>query len=439
MTEESSQPLLAAQPHYASVNMTADEKGDAEANKLAVSESTALLNDAPPRTEPGGRVLSLDQFRGFVVLYSFILPMLGALDLMPPVFKHMNSFFSLQDATMPMFYVAIGFAMQLTLGKLLRRSGFRVVALKQIKRSWTLFIIGMVYNSVDGFESWYGDDGMQQSWYTIFWRPWFFTTLTIIPVAQLVILPVIGRPWATRAAYAVVLAVLYSVGQYYFWFEYMFHYADGGLFGTLSWGWVMLVGSFLDDFITWARRDRKARGLRSLDRASLKQVGLGVAVLLLGAGALMGAGVAYTTIRQDLSPVCFDLGTAGRPAVPCAPYGIVNVPFVMPDPPYISMFSMSQWSSSFSMQAFGAGWGVLVYTVFYVLADELGAAWSLLTVLSQNALLHYMLRDFVFTFIRDIFPSDAPLWMICVLVPLSLLLNLSLAYYLKRNSLYLRV
>ena len=135
----------------------------------------------------------------------------------------------------------------------------------------------------------------------------------------------------------------------------------------------------------------------------------------------------------------FDTPMAGRPAVPCAPYGIVNVPFVMPDPPYISMFSMSQWSSSFSMQAFGAGWGVLVYTVFYVLADELGAAWSLLTVLSQNALLHYMLRDFVFTFIRDIFPSDAPLWMICVLVPLSLLLNLSLAYYLKRNSLYLRV
>ena len=100
---------------------------------------------------------------------------------------------------------------------------------------------------------------------------------------------------------------------------------------------------------------------------------------------------------------------------------------------------MSQWAASFSIQAFGAGMAVAVYAVIYLLAEEFGWTWGPLNVLSQNALLLYMLRRPVFNLIRGIFPSDGPLWLVPILVALSLILNFTVAYYLKRNKLFLRV
>jgi hypothetical protein len=40
------------------------------------------------------RVVSLDQYRGFVILWSLIIPLLGGLQAAPVQFKHNRNFFS---------------------------------------------------------------------------------------------------------------------------------------------------------------------------------------------------------------------------------------------------------------------------------------------------------------------------------------------------------
>ena len=308
--------------------------------------TTALLGDASKAvyvdaaTAAPGRVVSLDQFRGFVIFYSWVLPMVAYLDAMPPVVKHNNSFCSLQDLTMPFFYTAIGFAMQLTLAKLLQRSGFKAVAVKQLRRSAVLFFVGLLYHGWEGFGSWYGPDGMQEAFWTLFYKPWFFNTLTIIPVSQALLIPVIGRAWPWRAGYALLLSTLYAVGQYQFWFARMYKYADGGLWGTLSWAAVMLVGTFLDDFAKAARRGATSRSWRQYGRHDVVCIVKATALLVAGASVLIGAGIGYSAMPQDWSPVCF-LAAAGSgwPTVPCSDSRVVSIPFVMPDPPVVSMFS----------------------------------------------------------------------------------------------------
>ena len=80
------------------------------------------------------RILSLDTFRGLVILQSLILPMVGHFNQAAPVFKHSNSFFSMADSTSVIFYVAIGFAMQLTLSRLRSKEGLWAMLMKQLKR-----------------------------------------------------------------------------------------------------------------------------------------------------------------------------------------------------------------------------------------------------------------------------------------------------------------
>ncbi len=41
------------------------------------------------------RLVSLDQYRGFVILCSLIVPLVGRLDAAPAVFSHNNNFFSI--------------------------------------------------------------------------------------------------------------------------------------------------------------------------------------------------------------------------------------------------------------------------------------------------------------------------------------------------------
>jgi hypothetical protein len=44
---------------------------------------------------PNERVASLDQYRGFVILCSLFMPLLGRLKAMPAVFRHNRNFFSI--------------------------------------------------------------------------------------------------------------------------------------------------------------------------------------------------------------------------------------------------------------------------------------------------------------------------------------------------------
>jgi hypothetical protein len=97
---------------------------------------------------------------------------------------------------MPQFYLAIGFAMQLTLGRLRAKNGIREVIIKQLRRSRTLYIIGLlVYNVSFQFQHTWANLGTNwpQLLLIPIWNKGLFQTLTIIATAQFIILPVMTR------------------------------------------------------------------------------------------------------------------------------------------------------------------------------------------------------------------------------------------------------
>jgi hypothetical protein len=62
---------------------------------VTATSHSAPIDASQAPVAPKERLTSLDQFRGFVILCSLIVPLLGRLDAAPNVFKHRNTFFSL--------------------------------------------------------------------------------------------------------------------------------------------------------------------------------------------------------------------------------------------------------------------------------------------------------------------------------------------------------
>jgi hypothetical protein len=154
------------------------------------------------------------------------------------------------DATMPQFYVAIGFAMQLTLVRLRAKKGIRGVVRKQLQRSFKLYMVAFVTYSIENQKSW---ANLCENWHKLLLQPILsrnvFMTLAVISVTQLIILPVITRPVWIRMCYMVASMAIYMLGQWAFWLKYQWHNAvDGGSFGAFSWAFVMIAGTFLNDW-----------------------------------------------------------------------------------------------------------------------------------------------------------------------------------------------
>ena len=154
------------------------------------------------------------------------------------------------DATMPQFYVAIGFAMQLTLLRLREKKGIRAVFLKQLRRTRTLYVISLLLEGIDKQTSW---AKLRDDWPKLFLQPIYgrslFGTLNIIGLAQLVIVPVITRPVWIRVCYMFGSMAVYMLGQWAFFLKFQWENAlDGGSFGAFSWAFPMLAGSLLNDW-----------------------------------------------------------------------------------------------------------------------------------------------------------------------------------------------
>jgi hypothetical protein len=85
--------------------------------------------------------------------------------------------------------------MQLTLLRLRAKKGIREVIIKQLKRSRTLYLVGLVLSVIDDQKSW---SNLGDNWTKLplqfIWCGRLFQTLTIISIGQLIILPVITRP-----------------------------------------------------------------------------------------------------------------------------------------------------------------------------------------------------------------------------------------------------
>ncbi|QDU79103.1 hypothetical protein Pla110_08070 [Polystyrenella longa] len=96
----------------------------------------------PPATNTG-RIVSMDQFRGYTVLGMFIVNYLGHFDNVYTTLLHNDYFFSYADTIMPAFIFAVGFSFRLTILKRLPQLGKTKTYLSYVRRSLALILVSV--------------------------------------------------------------------------------------------------------------------------------------------------------------------------------------------------------------------------------------------------------------------------------------------------------
>jgi predicted acyltransferase len=181
---------------------------------------------------PGGRITSLDQFRGFAIFGMILVNYLGHFESVPVTFKHPNYGMTFANTIAPFFLFAVGMGFRMSLINQIRKSGRSKSYLIAAKRYLTLILIGIVL---------YGPDPKLGMW----------DALVDIGFAGLITLPFILSQRGVRITVAIAFLILYqgifTFSGYGEWT--MIHSIDGGPLGVLSWASILIFGTLLmDDF-----------------------------------------------------------------------------------------------------------------------------------------------------------------------------------------------
>lgn len=131
---------------------------------------------------------------------------------------------------------------------------------------------------------------------------------------------------------------------------------------------------------------------------------------------------------------------------------LAEAPFVQPaaddprvDPPpylmhrYWNYWMMTQRGGSLSYVTFGAGFSLLVYVLFYVLADMLGVRIGVFRTFGTNALAAYVLHGIIGGAVKSFIPQDAPAWYVITALCFDFFLIWLFVRTLEKNKIFLRV
>jgi len=108
------------------------------------------------QSQSSGRIVSMDQFRGYTVAGMFVVNFLASYTAIHAVFKHNNTYFSYADSIMPSFIFAVGFSFRLTVLRRRSKWGFFRTYFSYIKRSIALVVVSlMIFGFGGGFKDWH--------------------------------------------------------------------------------------------------------------------------------------------------------------------------------------------------------------------------------------------------------------------------------------------
>lgn len=362
------------------------------------------------------RIASLDQFRGFTVLGMFLVNFVGsyaAIKSTLPVLCHHHTYCSYADTIMPQFFFAVGFGYRMTFLKRWQAHGVRTAYGHAIKRAFALILLGFIVHHLDGrYDTW---TKLEELGWRGFFRDSFqrnfFQTLTHIGITSLWVLPVIAARPSVRIAYAVASAVLFhwlSERGYYDWVMKR-PGIDGGPLGFLTWTLPLTAGTLAFDVLAGKKRP--------------------VARLLIGGALLMVLGYALS---------CLNLVTPPNSAAGGLQSLLIEPPFVPPSEP-VNIWTMSQRAGSVSYLTFGAGFSLVVYSLFVLVSDMGPVRVGLFRTLGTNALVGYILHDLVNDAVKPFVPKDAPLWYVFAGFGVSLGICYLVLRFLERQRLYVKL
>ncbi|MFO0952267.1 MAG: heparan-alpha-glucosaminide N-acetyltransferase domain-containing protein [Isosphaeraceae bacterium] len=398
-----------------------------------------------------GRIVSMDQFRGYTVAGMCVVNFLGGLAAIHPFFKHNNNYFSYADTIMPSFMFAVGFSFRLTAKKRMEQGGMSAVYRKTIVRGLGLVLFSlMMYGFGETFKK-FDDYTTKSVWEFLVGlvKANLWETLGVIGVAQILVLPFIGASSRVRLLTALAFWGVHVAITYFFNWDFVYGRPnaldrllgtegstawDGGCFGLMMWGSLMLLGSLAYD-ATSAHRPGPA---------SARLVGWGVVLMAVGyvlsCLSLLFVGEPVDS-RRGLpeSPVLPPLAKiSGRPLDTM----LAEPPFVQPPPPKerpINYWMMNKKIVSLPFVLSSGGFAMIVYGLFVLACDAGSLRVGLFRTFGQNALAAYLLHHLVEEQTLTLVPKDSPLWWCLVGLAFFYVVTYTFVRYLEKQGIYVKL
>ncbi|MBE3040251.1 MAG: DUF1624 domain-containing protein [Chloroflexi bacterium] len=234
------------------------------------------------------RISSIDQFRGFAILTMVLANYMGGASIIPAWLKHAPDVgLTVIDLIAPFFIFAIGLTYGLSFRHRLERDG----AFKTYSHFFTryLAIIGLGA-IISAGETAFGLNPSSIDW----------GVLQAIGMAGLITLIVIRLPSVYRWIIGAGILVVYQVVLDHFWLDIVVRSPHGGLFGSLNWAAMLILGTALADLFHGEGRWKKA-----FPWASLAVLAAGIALAFLSPVSKNRVSASYVLVSLGASALLF--------------------------------------------------------------------------------------------------------------------------------------
>ena len=237
---------------------------------------------------PKQRLLSIDQFRGFAILTMVLANFMGAVVVIPAWLKHAPDVgLTVIDLIAPFFIFAIGLTYGLSFHHRLERDGAFSAYSHFLTRFLAIIGLGAIISA--------GETALGENPSGIDWG-----VLQAIGMAGLLTLIVIRLPSIYRWLIGAAILVVYQLLLDHFLLNLTLRSPHGGLFGSLDWAAMMILGTALADLFHAEGRLRKAYPWASM---AVLAIGVGLAFLLPVSKHRVSA--SYVLISLGISALLF--------------------------------------------------------------------------------------------------------------------------------------
>lgn len=192
------------------------------------------------------RITSIDQFRGFAILTMVPANFMVGIQIIPAWLKHAPDIgLTVIDLIAPFFIFAIGLTYGLSFNRRIERDGAFKTYSNFLTRYLAIIGLGAIISA--------GETALGQNASGIDWG-----VLQAIGMAGLVTLLVIRLPSIYRWLIGAGILVVYQLVLDHFLLNLILRSPHGGLFGSLDWSAMMILGTALADLFHGEERAKKA-------------------------------------------------------------------------------------------------------------------------------------------------------------------------------------
>ncbi len=235
------------------------------------------------------RVSAIDQFRGFAILTMVLANYMGGVGLIPGWLKHAPDVgLTVIDLVAPFFIFAIGLTFGLSFQRRLERDGAGKTYGHFAMRYLALIGIGALISA--------GETALGENPSGIDWG-----VLQAIGAAGLIGLAVIRLPSVYRWLIGAGILIVYQIILDYFLLDLTLRSPHGGLFGSVAWGAMLILGTTMADLF----HDEEKRKWFMPVSAALLLLGIGLAFLLPVSKHRVSS--SYVLISTGISAILFAL------------------------------------------------------------------------------------------------------------------------------------